>query len=80
MTIRTDAQRAYFARVPNRLLADLISADGPILTFVEGDGQLHVNRTALKARAPQRCAAGEPSAPVVVGPILFTPNRAAGRL
>jgi hypothetical protein len=77
MSTHADAQHAYFARVPNRLLADLRSADGPILTYVEADGQLHVNRAALGTLARQPGQAGEASAPILVAPILFTPGRSA---
>jgi hypothetical protein len=77
MSTHADAQHAYFARVPNRLLADLRSADGPILTFVEADGQLHLNRAALGTLARQPRQTGDVSAPIVVAPILFTPGRSA---
>ena len=75
MTTRTDTEHAYFAHVPGRLLADLRSATGPVLTFVETDGQLHVNQTAVdtlrqRAKRPD-------SAPVTAPPILFVPNRSS---
>jgi hypothetical protein len=76
MTTRTDAEHAYFARVPTRLLADLKAAGGQVLTFVEADSRLNVNQAALEAQAQQRRRASEPSTPVVVPPILFIPNPA----
>ena len=73
MSSRTDAEHNDFAQVPTKLLADLTSADGPIFTFVEGEGQLYVNPGALKARAARRRAVGAPPMPVVVPPIVFQP-------
>jgi hypothetical protein len=74
----TDATRRDFAQVPTRLLADLTSPDGPILTFVESDGRLHLNRAAVKARAAERHADGEMPAQVIVPPIIFHPAAATG--
>lgn len=79
MSNSTDANRRYFAQVPTRLLADLTSPDGPILTFVESDGQLHLNRAAVKARVTERHADGEFPAPVIVAPIVFQPATAVAR-
>ena len=73
MSNRTDAEHQYFARVPTRLLADLTSSDGPIFTFIEADGQLHVNKAALKARSAERRARGEMPVPLPVPPIVFAP-------
>ena len=75
MSTRTDAQHAYFARVPNKLLADLRSASGPILTFTDTDGQLHVNRNALEALERQPRRTGEAPTVLLVAPILFCPSR-----
>lgn len=71
MTTRTDAQHAYFARVPDRLLADLRSAQGPVLTFVEAEGQLQLNRAAVDAIARQAGPASNLPVPLVDPPILF---------
>jgi len=79
MSNSTDANRRYFAQVPTRLLADLTSPDGAILTFVESDGRLHLNRAALKARAAESSANKEIAAPVIVSPIMFQPAAATPR-
>jgi len=73
MSNHTDAEHQYFARVPTRLLADLTTSDGPIFTFIEADGQLHVNRAALKARSAEQRARGEMPVPLPVPPIVFAP-------
>jgi hypothetical protein len=81
MSNRTDAEHEYFARVPTRLLADLGSSDGPIFTFIEADGQLHVNQAALKARTAERHARGQMPVPPIVfapAPQLVTANRRRG--
>lgn len=75
MTTRTDAEHAYFAQVPNRLLADLRSAAGPVLTLIKADGRLHANPAATGALQQHR--QHRVSAPVAVPPILFIPNRTA---
>lgn len=73
MSRNIDAEHAYFARVPNKLLADLRSPTGPPLTYVAADAQLHVNHNALTALHIDPDT-GDKAAPVVVAPILFTPN------
>jgi hypothetical protein len=75
MTTHTDAEHAYFARVPDRLLAELRSPSGPVLTFVEADGQLHVNEAALN-RLLEDHRRRPASAPVVAPPVVFIPSRA----
>lgn len=76
MSTRTDPEYTYFARVPNRLLADLRSAEGPVLTFVEADGQLHLNQTAANALPRQPQATPELSA-LLDPPLLFMTSRRA---
>ena len=76
MTTRTDAEHAYFAQVPNRLLADRRSPTGPVLTFLEADGRLHVNPAAVGAL--QQHGQRSVLAPVVIPPILFIPNTRLG--
>jgi hypothetical protein len=73
MSNRTDAEHQYFTRVPTRLLADLTSTDGPIFTFIEADGQLHLNKAALNARSAEQRARDEMPAPLPVPPIVFVP-------
>lgn len=73
MSNRTNAERLYFARVPTRLLADLTTCDGPIFTFVEAEGQLHVKKAALVARSTERRSRGEMPVPLPVPPIVFMP-------
>ena len=79
MSNSTNTERRYFAQVPTRLLADLTSPDGPILTFVESDGRLHLNRAAVNARAADCRADDQIPAPVIVPPIIFQPAAAAMR-
>jgi hypothetical protein len=74
MNTGTDAQHAYFARVPNELLADMRSAAGFGLTFVEADEQLHVNPVAVEALTRQPLETRPVSATLLVPPILLSPG------
>ena len=73
MSNRINSEHPYFARVRTRLLADLTSSDGPVFTFIEAEGELHVNKAALNARSAERRAGGEMPVPLPVPPILFVP-------
>jgi hypothetical protein len=77
MSNRTDAQHQYFARVPTRLLADLTSSDGPDFTFIEADGQLHVDKAALNARSVERRARRRMPVSLPVRPIVCGPEGGA---
>jgi len=79
MSNSTDAEQPDFAYARTRRMADLTSPDGPILTFVESDGRLHLNRAALKARAAESRTNKEIAAPVIVSPIIFQPAAATPR-